>query len=89
MYPAAVHGCLERICPVAKQRRCEFGQVGYVLAPYLMFASMDGTSVVRGREVEVDVSPSDIFENLQFGAMGYFGTRKGNWGFGVEVRSSE
>jgi len=62
---------------------------GYVLAPYLMFASMDGTSKVRGREIEVDVSPSDIFENLQFGAMGYFGTRKGNWGFGVEVRSSE
>ena len=54
-----------------------------------MFASMDGTSVVRGREIEVDVSPSDIFENLQFGVMGYFGTRKGNWGFGVEVRSSE
>jgi len=66
-----------------------FEEWGYVLAPYLMFASMDGTSKVRGREIEVDVSPSDIFENLQFGAMGYFGTRKGNWGFGVEVRSSE
>ena len=61
----------------------------YVVAPYLIFASMDGTSAVRGREVEIDVSPSDIFENLQFGAMGYFGARKGNWGFGVEVRSSE
>ena len=61
----------------------------YVVAPYLIFASMDGTSAVRGREVEVDVSPSDIFENLQFGAMGYLGARKGNWGFGVEVRSSE
>ena len=61
----------------------------YVVAPYLMFASMDGTSAVRGREVEVDVSPSDIFENLHFGAMGYFGARRGNWGFGVEVRSSE
>ena len=57
----------------------------YVVAPYLMFASMDGTSAVRGREVEVDVSPSDIFQNLQFGAMGYFGARKGNWGFGVDA----
>ena len=62
---------------------------GYVVAPYLMFASMDGTSKVRGREIEVDVSPSDIFENLQFGVLGYFGARKGNWDFGVEVRSSE
>ena len=57
----------------------------YVVAPYLMFASMDGTSAVRGREVEVDVSPSDIFKNHQFGAMGYFGARKGNWGFGVDA----
>ena len=62
---------------------------GYVLAPYLMLASMNGISAVRGREVEIVVSPSDIFENLQFGVMGYFGARKGNWGFGVEVRSSE
>jgi hypothetical protein len=46
---------------------------------------MNGTSTVRGLEVEVDVSPSDIFENLQFGAMGYFGARKGNWGFGVDA----
>lgn len=57
----------------------------YVASPYLMFAYMDGTSAVRGLEVEVDVSPSDIFENLQFGAMGYFGARKGNWGFGVDA----
>jgi hypothetical protein len=57
----------------------------YVVSPYLIFASMNGTSAVRGREVEVDVSPSDIFENLQFGAMGYFGARKGNWGFGVDA----
>ena len=57
----------------------------YVVAPYLMFPSMDGISAVRGREVEVDVSPNDIFDNLQFGAMGYFGVRKGNWGFGVDA----
>jgi hypothetical protein len=37
---------------------------------------------VRGVDVDVDVSASDIFSNLQFGAMGYVVARKGDWGVG-------
>jgi hypothetical protein len=55
------------------------------VAPYFMGAAMSGTTAVRGREVEVDVSASDIFSNLQFGAMGLVVARKGNWGFGGDV----
>jgi hypothetical protein len=40
---------------------------------------------VRGNEVDVDVSASDIFSNLQFGAMGMLAARKDNWGFGADV----
>jgi hypothetical protein len=55
------------------------------VAPYFMGASMSGTTAVRGREVDVDVSASDIFSNLQFGAMGLVVARKGNWGLGGDA----
>ena len=51
------------------------------VAPYLMGAGMSGTMGVAGQEATVDASMSDIFSNLQFGAMGVVGARKGNWGF--------
>jgi hypothetical protein len=55
------------------------------IAPYFMGASMSGTTAINGREVEVDVSASDIFSNLQFGAMGVVAARKGNWGLGSDL----
>jgi len=57
----------------------------FTLAPYLMLPWMNGTTAVRGHEVEVDVGPSQIFKNLQFGAMGYFEARKGPWAAGVDA----
>jgi hypothetical protein len=56
-----------------------------VVAPYLMGAAMDGTTTVRGREADVNVPASDIFSNLQFGAMGLVEAKKGHWGFGADV----
>jgi hypothetical protein len=55
------------------------------VAPYFMGAAMSGTTAVRGREADVDVSASDIFSNLQFGAMGLVVARKGNWGLGGDA----
>ena len=55
------------------------------VAPYFMGAGMSGTTTVRGRDVDVDVSASDIFSNLQFGAMGVVVARKGNWGLGADA----
>jgi hypothetical protein len=57
----------------------------FTLAPYLLIPWMDGKATVRGREHEVDVSPGQIFDNLQFGAMGYFEARKAKWGAGVDA----
>lgn len=56
-----------------------------VLEPYFMGAAMSGTTVVRGRDKDVDVSAPDIFSNLQFGAMGVVVARKGSWGFGADA----
>jgi hypothetical protein len=55
------------------------------VSPYLMGASMSGNQVIRGRDVRVDVSASDVFSNLEFGAMGALVARKGNWGFGGDA----
>ena len=56
-----------------------------VVAPYLMGASMSGATTARGVSVDVDVPASDIFSNLQFGAMGLVVARKGGWGFGSDL----
>jgi hypothetical protein len=48
--------------------------------PYLLGPSMDGTTTARARDATVDLSPSDIFSNLEFGAMGLVVARKGEWG---------
>ena len=56
----------------------------YVFAPYLMGAGMNGTAGVAGQDVTIDASASDIFSNLEFGAMGLFAARKGDWGLGAD-----
>lgn len=55
------------------------------VVPDLMGGSMNGTTAVAGQEATVDRSASDIFGNLQFGAMGLFTAAKGNWGVGGDV----
>jgi hypothetical protein len=55
------------------------------MAPYFMGAGMNGTSAVAGQELKVDMSFSDLLDNLQFGAMGLVVARKGNWGFGGDA----
>ena len=55
------------------------------LAPYVFGASMDGNMVVRGRQADVDISSSDILDNLEFGFMSMAAARKGNWGIAGDV----
>jgi hypothetical protein len=48
--------------------------------PYLMFANMNG-QVGLGELPDADINPSasDIFSNLQFGAMLYFEANNNKW----------
>jgi hypothetical protein len=57
----------------------------FKVAPYLVLPWMDGKAAIRGLEHEVNITASDILNNLQFGAMGYFEARKGAWGFGADA----
>ena len=54
----------------------------YELVPYFWAAGMKG-DVQSGNlpKTSVDMSFSDIWDNLDFGAMGTFEGRKGRWGF--------
>jgi hypothetical protein len=55
------------------------------VTPYMLGAGMNGTTAVKGQEVAVEASFSDILKNLQFGAMGLVAARKGNWGVGGDA----
>jgi hypothetical protein len=57
----------------------------FTVAPYIFGAAMNGTTVLKGQELDVDVSFSDLMSNLQFGAMGLVVARKGNWGVGGDA----
>jgi hypothetical protein len=55
------------------------------IAPYLFGAGMTGTTAIKGQELAVDQSFSEILEHLQAAAMGVAVARKGNWGFGGDA----
>jgi hypothetical protein len=71
------------VTPAAGQTPSDAWQL--TVAPYLMAAGMSGTTTVAGQTVEVDASISDVFSNLQFGAMGIVVARKGDWGLGGDA----
>ncbi|TLX72455.1 hypothetical protein E9993_18155 [Labilibacter sediminis] len=51
----------------------------FVAAPYLLFPGMNGDAGIGPLEAGVDVSASDIFSNLDFGAMLYFEAQNDQW----------
>jgi hypothetical protein len=74
---------LGTVSPAVAQAPPDTWQV--TIAPYLMGAAMNGTVTLRGTAAQVDLSASDVFSNLEFGAMGVVAARKGNWGFGGDA----
>ena len=57
----------------------------FLIEPYLMFPSMSGTSGIRELPpIEVDANTSDIFSNLEFGAMVYLEAQNDKWAIGSD-----
>lgn len=57
----------------------------FLIEPYLMFPNMSGESGIRELPtIDLDVNASDIFSNLDFGAMLYMEVRKDKWGIGSD-----
>jgi hypothetical protein len=71
--------------PVAPAPQASTDDWEIMVAPYLLLAGMSGTLGVKGYEVPVDVSASDLFSHLKGGFMGYVGAKKNGWGFGVDT----
>lgn len=53
----------------------------FTVTPYFWGAGMDGDATVKGVESSVDLSFSDILDDLDFGAMAHLEARNGKWGF--------
>jgi len=56
----------------------------FVVVPYLWATGIDGDTTVKGVTVPVDVSFSDIVDDLDFGVLVHFDAAKGSWGFLVD-----
>lgn len=52
--------------------------------PYILAAGLDGTVGVRGVEADIDMSFSDIWDDLDIAFMGLFTAEKGPWTFMLE-----
>ena len=57
----------------------------FLIAPYFLAPSMVGTTGVGPLLVDVEASPSDVFDKLQFGFMVYTEARKGPWAFAFDA----
>jgi len=56
----------------------------FEVTPYLLAAGMDGTVGIDNHEADVDMSFSDIWDDLDGGFMGLFVAQKGPWLFALE-----
>ena len=75
--------CVVLVSPASAQPASDAWQV--TVEPYLMGAAMSGTSGVhRPRGGSRDVGLGHL-SNLEFGAMGIVGARKGNWASGTDL----
>ncbi len=61
----------------------------FLASLYLWGAGMDGTTGVKGIDLQVDVSFADIVSKLDLGLMGTFEVRKGRWGVIADLMYSE
>ncbi|MCB1859229.1 MAG: hypothetical protein KDI63_13190 [Gammaproteobacteria bacterium] len=56
----------------------------FEVTPYLLAAGMDGTAGVRDHTADVDMSFSDIWNDLEGAFMALFTAQKGPWTLGLE-----
>ena len=72
--------------PAAYAQDAPDGRWHYLVQPYVMFPNMKGETGIRNLPpVHIDESPSDIFENLQMGAMFYAEAQNDHWTFSTDT----
>jgi len=73
--------CLFMMPAIAQDKTNEESKWKFAAAPYLLLPGMNGEAGIGPLTAEVDVSASDIFSNLDFGAMLYFEAQNDQWAF--------
>ena len=61
------------------------GQWHFIAASYMWFAALKGDVSIKGADIPIDESFSDVFSNFHFGFTGHFEGRKDRWGFATDV----
>ena len=69
----------------AEEKPDEGDSWDFQLAPYRWFLSTSGDITVRGLDSDLDLSFSDIWDELNFGFMLAYEARKGHWGLWGET----
>ncbi len=57
----------------------------FTTAPYLLLPAMKGDVAINGIPVDVNVTPGDILDNLDFGLMLYFEATKEKWALSFDL----
>ncbi|MBW2432646.1 MAG: hypothetical protein JRF36_03515 [Deltaproteobacteria bacterium] len=65
----------------AEEKPAENSDWEFKMSPYMWFISASGDVTVRGQESDLDLSFSDIWDELNIAAMLVFEGRKNRWGF--------
>jgi hypothetical protein len=65
--------------PAVTQAAQDDGGWDFVGAPYVLFPHMSGDLTLRGVPIEADIGPSEVFDNLNFGAMVYLEMANPDW----------
>lgn len=74
-------GDADALIPLSTPSSSSGDEWEFVFTPYGWAAGLDGTVGIGNATAEMDLSFSDILDDLQIGAMGHFEARKGRWAF--------
>ena len=82
---AAVAGLALTMVSSAHAQEVDEDRWGLTVAPYFVFPNMNGQAGIRDIVVDVDASPGDVFDKLQFGFMIFFEMSNQDWAVGVDA----
>ena len=72
-------GAILALTPLTATAQNEDSEWQYSLGIYMFGSALDGDVQVAGQTAEVDLSFSDILDNLELSAMGFLRAEKGRW----------
>jgi hypothetical protein len=84
IFLALVFGIVSSSTIYAQEDTSKCNDWQFQIAPYFVFAGLNGTAGVRGVSTDVDMSFSDIWDKLNFGFMMAVEVRKGSWGIIID-----